>query len=367
MPGARQLLILGTRGIPAAHGGFETFAERLALHLVGRGWAVEVACQVEDRDPHPPVWNGVRRLAIRSPGGPLGTLLFDLRATLAALRRPGEPGSVVLTLGYNTAVFGLLLRAAGRRHAMNMDGIEWQRAKWSLPFRLWFRANEWIAGYVARPLIADHPGIADHLARHVPRAQIATIPYGADRIEAVDPAPLAGLGLIPDGYCLVIARQEPENSVREIVAGFARARRGRRLVVLGRLDAKVAYHRAVRAAASDEVVFPGAIYDRAVVDALRCHAALYIHGHQVGGTNPSLVEALGAGNAVLAHDNRFNRWVAGPAMAYFSDAATCGAAIASLLGDPGRLAAMRAAARARHAEEFTWPAVLGAYERLLAG
>jgi glycosyltransferase involved in cell wall biosynthesis len=363
MPGARQLLILGTRGVPAAHGGFETFAERLALHLVGRGWAVEVACQVDGPDPHPPVWQGVRRMAIRSPGGALGTLLFDLRATIAALRRPG----VVLTLGYNTAVLGLLLRLAGRRHAMNMDGIEWQRAKWSWAFRLWFRANERIAGYAARPLIADHPAIADHLARHVPRERIATIPYGADRIEAADPAPLTALGLVPGGYCLVIARPEPENSIREIVAAFSARARGVRLVVLGRFDPAVAYHRAVRKAASGEVVFAGAIYDREVVAALRCHAALYLHGHQVGGTNPSLVEALGAGNAVLAHDNRFNRWVAGPAGAYFSGIEDCDAALGALLGDPARLVAMRAAARARHAADFTWPAVLGAYERLLAG
>jgi glycosyltransferase involved in cell wall biosynthesis len=104
-----------------------------------------------------------------------------------------------------------------------------------------------------------------------------------------------------------------------------------------------------------------------VVAALRCHAALYLHGHQVGGTNPSLVEALGAGNAVLAHDNRFNRWVAGPAGAYFSGIEDCDAALGALLGDPARLVAMRAAARARHAADFTWPAVLGAYERLLAG
>lgn len=367
MPGVRRVLILGTRGIPAAHGGFETFAERLALHLVGRGWAVEVACQVDGPDSQPPVWQGVRRMVIRSPGGALGSLIFDLRATLAALRRPRGRGAVVLTLGYNTAVLGLLLRLAGRRHAMNMDGIEWQRAKWSWPFRLWFRANERIAGHVARPLIADHPAIADHLARHVPRDRMAVIPYGADRIEGVDPAPLAGLGLSPGGYCLVIARPEPENSIREIVAAFSHRPRGMRLVVLGRFDPGVAYHRAVREAASPEVVFAGAIYDRAVVAALRCHAVLYIHGHQVGGTNPSLVEALGAGNAVLAHDNRFNRWVAGAAGVYFAGVEECESELGGLLGDPGRLAAMRRAARVRHAEAFTWAEVLGAYERLLAG
>jgi glycosyltransferase involved in cell wall biosynthesis len=101
------------------------------------------------------------------------------------------------------------------------------------------------------------------------------------------------------------------------------------------------------------------------VGALRYHSALYLHGHQVGGTNPSLVEALGAGNPVLAHDNGFNRWVAGPGAAYFADEDACARLLDELLERPDRLDAMRAASRARHAEAFTWGRVLAEYEALL--
>jgi glycosyltransferase involved in cell wall biosynthesis len=173
-------------------------------------------------------------------------------------------------------------------------------------------------------------------------------------------------GLVPGSYVTCIARPEPENSVLEIVAGFSHRPRGCRLVVLGNFDPdRNPYHAAVRRAASAEVLFPGAIYDRTAVDALRLHAALHVHGHRVGGTNPSLVEALGAGNAVLAHDNQFNRWVAGPGAAYFQDGNSCAAAFDRLLAPDADLSGMAAAARDRHANAFVWQPVLAAYEALL--
>ena len=126
------------------------------------------------------------------------------------------------------------------------------------------------------------------------------------------------------------------------------------------------YHRRVRAAASAEVQFPGAIYDREVVNALRAHARLYLHGHTVGGTNPSLVEALGAGSPTLAHDNAFNRWVAGEGARYFRGVEDCATRITSLLDADAERAALSSAARARHAEAFDWEIVLTRYEALLA-
>lgn len=359
-----RLVILGTRGIPARHGGFETFAERLALHLAEKGWRVTVACQMDGHDA-PTAWRGVRLTQHRPwSRGPAGTIEMDLRATAAVLR---DGTDIALTLGYNTAVLGLLLRAARIPHLMNMDGIEWQRAKWSGPARGWLWLNERAARLAADHLVADHPGIAEHLARLAPARRITVIPYGSDAVTTADPEPIrARWGLIPGQYVTSIARIEPENSILELVSAFARRPRGRRLVVLGRLDpSSNAHHAAIRAAASEEVMFPGAIYEQDIVTALRVHAAFHAHGHRVGGTNPSLVEALGAGNAILAHDNRFNRWVAGDAAAYFADTDSCAAAFDALLDDAPRRTAMQEAARARHAAAFRWAPVLAAYERLL--
>ncbi len=125
------------------------------------------------------------------------------------------------------------------------------------------------------------------------------------------------------------------------------------------------YHRAVVEAASPEVRFLGGVYDPEVTAALRFHSLAYVHGHTVGGTNPSLVEALGAGNPVLAHDNAYNRWVAGEAALFFSTADDVDAALERLVSDPALVARLGAAARERHASEFTWEHVAGQYEQLL--
>jgi glycosyltransferase involved in cell wall biosynthesis len=362
-PLSKRLSILGTRGLPSAHSGFESFIARLAPYLVERGWDVAVYCQDETGDGMP-AWRGVRLIQFPDThGGSFGSLLFDAKA---AWRASGED-RLVLTMGYNTAILGLILRLRGRTNIYNMDGIEWRRAKWPLPVKLWFFANEWLACAFGNRLIADHPEIARHLARRFVAGKLSMIPYCADPAPDADPALLAQFGLEPDRYALVICRPEPENSILDIVRAFAAKPRGQTLVVLGRYRPEaIPYHRQVTDAASREVMFTGAIFDDAVLGALRRFARIYVHGHQVGGTNPSLVEALAAPTPVLARDNRFNRWVAGRAAAYFRDEPSCAAAFDRLLAMPAQeIAQMRAASAARHAEAFTTAKVLGAYEDLL--
>jgi len=362
----KHIHILGTRGVPAAHGGFETFAEHLALYLVRRGWQVSVYCQQDAAGAeHEDTWEGVRRVHIPvTQSGAKGTIVFDWKSTLHAAREAG----LVLTLGYNTAVFGLVYRLKGITNLINMDGIEWRRQKWSTLERAWLYLNERAGCWLGNHLIADHPDIKAHLAARVAAAKITMIPYGADRIDKPDSGVLTQYGLQPGGYAMVIARPEPENSVLEIVTAFSRKPRGMKLVVLGRYDpGQTPYHKHVLAAAGDEVMFVGAVYDKQVVSALRFHSSLYAHGHQVGGTNPSLVEAMGAGSAVLAHGNQFNRWVAGPGARYFENEQQCADQLDAIFSSPAVIERMRQASRERHAAMFTWERVLGEYEELLVG
>lgn len=362
-PGRPAVAILGTRGIPAAHGGFETLAERLAQHLAGRGWRVTVYCQREvatlRRRFTVTPWRGVELVEVEvARRGALATLAFDWHCA----RHAAERDALCLVLGYNGAPFLPWLRLRGKRILTNMDGIEWRRPKWNAAVRAYFWGAEWIAAWTSHRLIADHPAIADHLATRRPRRAIATIPYGGDPVTEAPTGPLDALGLEPDGYLLSVARIEPDNSILPIVRAFSRRRRGARLVVLGCLDPANPYHRAVRAAAGDEVVFPGGLYDPGQVRALRFHARAYLHGHRVGGTNPSLVEALWAGNAVIAHDNVFNAWTTGPGQFAFRDEDELETAIHRALTEPERLAPARAAARRRASEAFQWPEVLARYE-----
>lgn len=205
-----------------------------------------------------------------------------------------------------------------------------------------------------------------HLATRVSANKIAMIPYGADEVTSAPIEPLQALGLEPGRYLTLIARPEPENSILELVRGFSAKRRGYDLVVLGEYDIELnAFHQSVVDAASDEVKFLGAIYHKPLLNSLRFHSAAYVHGHQVGGTNPSLVEALGAGNAIIAHDNRFNQWVAGSAAEYFKCASSFSDHLDEVLGNAERLEALRKASRERFREVFTWNHVLAQYEALL--
>ncbi|MGD1899158.1 MAG: DUF1972 domain-containing protein [Phormidesmis sp.] len=359
----KKLSILGCRGIPGNHGGFETFAQRIALSLVERGWAVTVYCENYDRpDTFEEMWKGVRLVHIPVPhASAKSTVLFDWKSTLHAAKER----TLILTLGYNTAVFSLIYRLKGIPNLINMDGLEWKRQKWNLPQRAWLYLNERFGCWFANHLIADHPVIADHLATRVPRKKITMIPYGADPIKKADASLITPYGLSPKQYSIIIARPEPENNILEIVSAFSTRHRGQKLVVLGNYyPDKNDYHRQVIDAASDEVVFTGGIYDQPIVEALRTYAQVYIHGHAVGGTNPSLVEAMAAGSPILAHDNHFTRWVAGEKACFFSDTASCGAQFDYLLNNESTLQTMGRYSLERYKETFSADQELYSYEDL---
>lgn len=366
--GMKQVQILGTRGIPARHGGFETFAEKLALYLVSRHWEVTVYCQAEAGSASKTErWQGIELVHIPAPGGSLGTIVFDLRATWHAMGKDG----VALVLGYNTAIFNVLLKIAGKKVITNMDGIEWKRKKWGSLAKAWFYANEHFGRIFSDVLVADHPAIKEHLERiptykKIFKRKVVTIPYGADLplVESDELRWLAKYG-VQKPYCLLVARPEPENSILEIVEGFCRKQRNHYLVILGEYDRGNTYHKQVLAAANQEVVFTGAIYDKQAISSLRKNAMFYIHGHTVGGTNPALVEALAAGMAVLAQNNPFNRWVAGDAAVYFDDANEASEHIDKLLSDEQMRTSMKKNANKRYSSEFRWESVLEAYEKVL--
>lgn len=360
----QKIYILGTRGIPASHGGFETFAEKLSLYLVDKGWQVFVYCQLKGEGTLTySQWNGVNLINIPVVGdGAKSTVIFDWKATLHALKQDG----LFLTLGYNTAVFNILQRIKGQINVMNMDGIEWRRSKWGVLAKTWFWINERAGCWFANHLVADHPRIKDHLTTRVRNEKITMIPYGGLEVSSADSSVLSRFGVRTAEYSIVIARPEPENSFLEMVRAFSSKRRDHKLIVLGKFRPdEVSYHREVLESASDEVIFPGAIYDSNVVSALRYYSRFYLHGHQVGGTNPSLVEAMAAGCAVIAHDNQFNRWVVGDGACYFTGEQHLGELFDTLIHDNVKLQILKESSKLRYSECFTWEKVLTDYETLL--
>ena len=313
-----KIAILGSRGIPAHYGGFETFAEKLAVALQDRGIDVTVFCE-SGKLTMPEVYRGVRLRHVPAPSlGPLSTIIYDLRCLWEARRGY----DVVYMLGYGSALFCVIPRLWRTEVWINPDGLEWARAKWNFVAKSYFRFMEWVSLYAADRIIADSKAIAATLAaRHRRMPPYTVIAYGCEVIEtnpSVDP--LSEWDVRAAGYYLVICRLEPENHILEILQAFSASRSNKQLVVVGNHLAKTPYGAKLRSVADLRIRMIGTVYDQAKLICLRYHSFAYLHGHSVGGTNPSLLEAMGCGNLILAHDNPFNRETLGLCGLYFADA-----------------------------------------------
>jgi glycosyltransferase involved in cell wall biosynthesis len=357
-------VIVGVRGIPNRYSGFERFVEVLAPYLVRRGHDVTVLCEGSARAincAQQDLWQGVRRRFIRvgTRRNPLSTVLYDLRSFLYVRR-----GAVVLAFGYGTALFQLCLLARGVPHAVNMDGIEWRRAKWGRFARAWLRANEFIATRLATELVADHPEIQREILDRLSRPS-HMIPYGVScQVSgSVGKSTESSVGRIADRqFHLVLARPEPENQIHILLMAYRASSRACSLIVVGDFSS-TSYGRAL-IRDFPEANFVGPIYDHDALNDLRVRSSLYLHGHSVGGTNPSLIEAMAAGAVVVAHDNPYNRWVLGDGGLYFSGVDD----LVTLLDEhygPDVRAKYRERARAICLQRFTWEEVLGKYEAIV--
>jgi glycosyltransferase involved in cell wall biosynthesis len=326
LPAPLNIAMIGTRGVPAAYGGFETAVEEIGSRLAGRGHAVTVYCRnVDGASEHERgrEYAGMRLVhlpAVRLKAAEtLSHTALSVTHAATRIRRP----DVAFVFNAANAPFVPLLRARGVPTAVHVDGLEWQRDKWRGAGSSYYRWAEGSAVRNADALIADAQGIADYYATEfgVPTRQIA---YGAPVQWRPVSDRLDDLGLSWKGYHLVVARFEPENHVDVAVAGYVRSSARLPLVVVGAAPYAAGYTERVRsqAAGDPRVMLLGGVYDQDLLDQLYAGALSYVHGHSVGGTNPSLLRAMGAGTAVLAWDVSFNRGVAGEAGRYFRDEGT---------------------------------------------
>ncbi len=358
-----RFAILGTRGIPARYGGFETFAEEIAERLQQRGLEVTVYCEKGCNGPAMKTHKGAHLVYVPSPRlGPFSTILFDMLCLIAARNRH----DVIYMLGYGSSLFCFIPRLWGKQVWLNMDGIEWKRTKWSFPARLWLRAMEWVAMLTSNRLIADAHAIESHIKKHYQSTPpISVIPYGAPTIHQADSSLLVEWDLLADDYYLLVCRLEPENHVLEILQGYIASNSTLPLVILGNYQTGTHYVKQLLTITDARIRMLGTIYDQTKLQALRFYARAYFHGHSVGGTNPSLLEALGCGNAVIAHDNVFNREVAENAALYFGRATDIPNLVEKINTDKILRSVMRSNAKDIIARRYTWELVTDAYMALL--
>ncbi len=353
--------MIGTRGVPARYGGFETCVEEAGRRLVERGHDVLVFCRPDGVSPDGDHL-GMRRVIL--PVVRRRSLETIAHTALSVLHRAAREVDVVLVFNAANSLFLPLIRARGIPVATHVDGLEWQRGKWGPTGRRFYRLAERLAVRWSDALIADARGIADYYQTEF-GAATTEIAYGAPINESDAADRLEPLGLQPDGYHLVVARLEPENHVREIVLGYTASRARLPLVVVGSAPYGAAYTARIEAAADDRVRLLGGIWDQDQLDQLYRHARTYLHGHSVGGTNPSLLRAAGAGTYPIAYDVDFNREVIGPHGGYFADPTGVSAEIMAAEREPDRVRTAGAVLQ-QAIRRYDWDHVTDGYEQLCA-
>lgn len=360
-----SVAIVGSRGFPSRYGGFETFVRNLAPHLRRAGIDVTVYCRGPGLRTTVEEVEGIR--CVRTMGidrRASSTLSFGFTASLDTIRRRPD---VVLLLNVANGFYLPMLRRAAIPTAVNVDGIEWERAKWNAAGKAVFRSGALITARYADSIVVDSEAIG---AIWESRFGVKTtfIPYGATLRTDQRSDKLAALGIRPGGYALAVARLVPENNVELFLEAMSLHSSSRPIVIVGSASGPSRLEDELRQRAATEPDFHwlGHVADDELLAQLWTHCGVYFHGHSVGGTNPALLQALACGSPALAIDTPFNREVI-PHAAHLCRpvASELAARIDAVFNDDTLRRAMSTRGRAVVADRYQWDAVCDRYAQLL--
>lgn len=311
-----RIAILGTRGVPNYHGGFEQFAEFFSVYLAEQGEEV----YVYNSSLHPykeSTFKGVQIITCNDPEDKFGTagqFLYDLNCILDARKRKFD---VILQLGYTSSTIWWWLMPRKAIVVTNMDGLEWRRSKYSKKVQSFLKYAEKLGAKHSHYLVADSLGIQSYLKEKYGKDS-AYIAYGANVFKNPNHAVLSDYNLEIEKYSLLIARFEPENNLEMILDGVVLSGSKQPFLVVGKHENAFGEYLKNKFSAHTHIRFVGGIYNLDILNNLRYFSRLYFHGHSVGGTNPSLLEAMASHTLICAHNNEFNRGVLGENAFYFS-------------------------------------------------
>jgi len=313
-----KIAIIGTRGIPNNYGGFEQLAQFLSVGLQNHGHELYVYCS--NRHPYrEKIWQGVHLLHQQDPEKTIGTIgqfIYDFNCIFNSRKHNFD---VILNLGYTSSAIWMKLFSRKTKVITNMDGLEWKRTKFNKYVQRFLMFSERLAVKYSDLLVADSRGIESYLFKKY-KVKAHFIAYGAQLFDTPDENLLSTFSLQPFGYNMLIARLEPENNIEMILDGVSKASIKKPFLVVGNTNNKFGNYLVKKFQSANHIIFAGPIYDALSVNNLRFFSNIYFHGHSVGGTNPSLLEAMGCRSFIAAHDNEFNKSVLGEDALYFNDA-----------------------------------------------
>jgi hypothetical protein len=308
--------IIGSRGIPNKYGGFEQFAEYLSVGLIGYGCEVWVYCQ-HNHPYQESTYKGVHLIHCFDPENILGTFgqfIYDFNCILDSRKRSFD---IIYQLGYTSSAIWQGLLPKNVVIVTNMDGLEWQRNKYSRLVQGFLLYSEKRIIKSSHFLIADSKVIQDYLLRNY-QVNARYIAYGTEMCSLTDTTLLEEFNYLPYAYYLVIARMQADNNIEVIIQSVLKSESVHPLLIIGSINNSFGRY-LVKKYASDRIRFAGAVFDKDKLNHLRRNALIYFHGHSGGGTNPSLLEAMAASAYICAHKNPFNEAILGDDALYFED------------------------------------------------
>ena len=355
-----KLAILGTRGIPANYGGFETFAEELATRLAVRGHVVTVYGRSNNIRYPKNVYKGVRLVVLPTIGTKhLDTVAHTFFSVLHAIPQRFD---CILMCNAANALFAVVPRLTATPLVLNVDGIERLRKKWGAIARAYYRISERLATIIPSAIVSDAEVIRSYYLKEY-GAPSTMIAYGAECDRTESAVVLDQLGVRPREYFLYVSRLEPENNAHVVIQAFEKVATDKQLLIVGDAPYAHKYIDRLRATRDPRIRFPGAIYGMGYRE-LQSHAYAYIQATEVGGTHPALIEAMGVGNCVIANDTPENREVLADAGIFFRDAEELSGQIQLTLADQPLVNRLRDCAQNRAKTRYSWDAVTDAYEKL---
>ncbi len=359
-----RIAILGTRGIPASYGGFETFAEHLATRLVARGHDVTVYCRAHYVSPRQMEYHGVRLQVLPT----IRHKYFDtvIHTFFSALHAAVRRFDAALICNAANAPFSTILRLMGTPVAINVDGLEHKRKKWNWLGRKYYQLAEYLSTILPNEMVTDAQVIQEYyLARH--NAPSTMIAYGSEVERRPDRDMVRKWRVEPNRYVLYVSRLEPENNAHLVIEAFKKVRTAYRLLVVG--DAPYAEHYITdlkaRARGDKRIIFTGFVFGQDY-RALQQNAYCYVHATEVGGTHPALLEAMGYGNCVLTLATPENVEVVGDAAVPYADEFDLTEKLQRVLRDGSLVHAYRQRAQLRIRSNYDWDRVVDQYEQLFA-
>ena len=355
-----RIAFIGTRGVPARYGGFETCAEQVGRRMVERGHDVTVFCRSLHYPDRPREVHGIRLEHLPAlPGKHAETLSHTMLSALPAARH-----DAIICMGVGNAPVVRALQLFGRRTVFNVDGADWQRAKWSGAASSYLRASEVLASYSSSILVADSEAVQAYYQSRFGRHS-EFVPYGADPPADTGTDALREFSLDPGSYTLFVGRLEPENGPDDYLAGVAESGLQVPAVVVGDATYPGDYVHRLRADAPTNAVFTGYQFGRAYQQ-LTAHAGVFVLAATVGGTHPVLVEQMAAGNCILARSTDSNREVLGEAGLWWETPKELAALLRQAWDDAALRSRLGEAARRRQLERYDWEVVTSSYLDLCA-